>query len=101
MGRPCISGQRSEATEEGERVRYTPMRIPCDLCEASFKDAMAALGVPIYLHVHASKIDLAREIIHSPKTRSEFTRQVEAIVDDSITNPEEWFLQSAIGSNPS
>ena len=85
--------------------RYTPMRITCDLCEASFNEAMATMDVPIYLHVHplllerAQSIANARDMTPSPFVVGE-PKRVIALADESITNVNEWYLETSIGSNP-
>jgi hypothetical protein len=89
-------------------VKYTPMRIPCDLCAASFEEALGTVGVPIYLHVHPSRLGRAQEILAardttcSPKSPIVIgePRRIEAVADKSITNVEEWFLVTSIGSSP-
>jgi hypothetical protein len=85
--------------------RYTPMRIQCDLCELSFNAAMGEMNVPIYLHVHPLLLERAKEILAArdmtpSKHVGGMPRYVEALADDSITNVNEWWLETSIGSNP-
>lgn len=58
---------------------------------------MVTMDVPIYLHVHPSNLERARETLAASKM---VARQVIAVADDSIMNVNEWFLVTAIGSNP-
>lgn len=78
-------------------MKYTHMTIECDLCVTSFEAAMATMDVPIYLHVHPSNLDRAREVLGDSKM---VAREVIAVADDSITNVNEWYLVTAIGSSP-
>jgi len=86
-------------------MKYQHLPTECDLCVESFNAAMMTMDVPIYLHVHPSNLQRAREILAgrdmtpSPYVRGE-PRRVEAIADDSIINVNEWYLVTAIGSYP-
>jgi hypothetical protein len=86
-------------------MNYTPLLIPCDLCKASFDHAMTTVGVPIYLHVHPLLLERAREIVAArDMTPNHYIvgepRTVIAFADESIINVNEWYLVTAIGSNP-
>lgn len=86
-------------------MKYTPMKTQCDLTESTFNYAMQTMYVPIYLHVHPSRIERAKEILAKrDMTPSRFIegepKLVIAVADESITNVEEWYLVTAIGSNP-
>jgi hypothetical protein len=86
-------------------MEYTPMKTQCDLCVASFEAAMETMDVPIYLHVHPSLLERAqaiadaRDMMPNPFIAGE-PKRIIAIADDSIINVNEWFLVTAIGSNP-
>jgi hypothetical protein len=80
-------------------AKYTPMKISCDLCVASFNEAIATMDVPIYLHVHPLLLERAREITDASNAAG-VARRVIALVDESIINVNEWYLETSIGSNP-
>lgn len=77
-------------------MKYTPMQIQCDLSESSFDAAMGTMNVPVYLHVHPSLLERAKEIL----TKRATPHHVIALADESITNVNEWYLVTAIGSSP-
>jgi hypothetical protein len=104
MGSDYLARAGSEETKEEGVMKYTPMKIPCDLCIASFDYAMATM-VPMYLHVHPSNIERARAVVATrdstpnPALRR-LPRVIVAIADESITNVNEWYLETSIGSSP-
>jgi len=70
----------------------------CDLATVSFDAAMGTLYVPIYLHVNPALRERAERI--AAERRSYEARGPIIVVDDDTLNINEWYLVSAIGSNP-
>jgi hypothetical protein len=79
--------------------KYTPMSISCDFTLATFKVAMTATWVPIYLHVHPSMVERANEIVDDPLMAPGRRIKPKITADDTL-NVNEWYLVTSIGSDP-
>jgi hypothetical protein len=78
--------------------KYTPLPTSCDLSVTSFEWAMGSTNTPIYLHVHPSLVERAKEIITAPHAPG---RRIDPeVVADETLNVNEWYLVSSIGSDP-
>jgi hypothetical protein len=79
-------------------VKYTPLPTSFDLCVTSFEWAMGSTTVPIYLHVHPSLVERAKEIVAAPHAPG--CRIDPEVVADETLNVNEWYLVTSIGSDP-
>ena len=79
-----------------EQKPYDPMPTPCDLACASLYAAMGT-NPSIQLHVHPDRIEQARHIV--AETSAPW-RTMPTVVADHTLVVNEWYLVSAIGSDP-
>jgi hypothetical protein len=80
-------------------MKYHLMPTACDLTEATFNWAMGQSTPPFYLHVHPFKVKRAQSIVDAPAPPGRRNAPIHVVADDEL-NENEWYIVTAIGSNP-
>jgi hypothetical protein len=90
-----------ERKNEEESMKYEPLPTASDLGVESFRYAMIMTNPPFYLHVHPLNVERAKTILADPRSTWPGRRDAPMfVVPDDTLNDNEWYISSAVGSNP-